>query len=84
VEIPWPGLEAYLDYRLGLPSTPEPADPGALRDDVARTLAGLPAEALTWRPELVIALGTRPAPRSGASEAPGQHAVAREAVAQLG
>jgi SAM-dependent methyltransferase len=59
VEIPWPGLDRYLDYRLGMPSTPEVADVAALRHEVAGAISALPVQELTWRPELVIGVGTR-------------------------
>jgi len=30
VTVPWPGVDAYLDYRLAMPSTARPTDVSAL------------------------------------------------------
>jgi hypothetical protein len=59
VEVPWPGLDAYLEYRLSMPTTATVGDLAALRQDVAQALVGLSADELTWRLRLVIGLGTR-------------------------
>lgn len=81
VEIPWPGVDSFVDYRVGMPTTPDPTDLDALRDAVARALAGWSTEALTWRPGLIVAVGTRPSRRSGGSQPPGEHTATHETIA---
>jgi SAM-dependent methyltransferase len=63
VEVPWPGVDAWLDYRLGMPSTRGRSDESALADvrrELAATIAALTPAELSWRPALVLALGRRP------------------------
>jgi hypothetical protein len=59
VEVPWPGVDAYLDSRLSMPSTARPADLATLRAEVRLRLAELPAQQLVWRPGMVIGVGRR-------------------------
>jgi len=60
VEVPWPGAEEFVAYRLAR------VNPGALATDLAtvhreavEAVAALPAEQRTWCPRLVLALGHR-------------------------
>lgn len=57
VEIPWPGIDAYLDYRLSMPSTAQVIDDVELRAELRRALGSLPPDALTWRPRVIVAVG---------------------------
>jgi hypothetical protein len=59
VEVPWIGVDSYLDYRLGMPSTPEPTDRRRLRAEVVGELAGLSADELVWRASVVVGVGWR-------------------------
>jgi hypothetical protein len=59
VTIAWPGVDAYLDYRLGMPSTPRPRDLAALRAVLAEKVDALPSAACEWHAALVIGLGVR-------------------------
>jgi hypothetical protein len=63
VEIPWPGAEAFVGYRLAMVNARAlvPDLDAFLRDVVAR-LNALPARDLDWRPELVLGLGRRTRP----------------------
>lgn len=56
VEIPWPGIDAYLDYRLSMPTVAALDDPAAVRAELRPALAALPADELVWHPRLVIAV----------------------------
>ena len=60
VDVPWPGVDAYLDYRLAMPTTPRVVDVAGVRHEVATTLADVPPGELTWRPHLVLGAGWRP------------------------
>lgn len=58
VDVPWPGPEAYVDFRLALsPDLGELREP--LRAEAVAAVAALPDDALAFRPELLLALGTR-------------------------
>jgi hypothetical protein len=59
VAIPWPGVEAYVAYRLAMPTTARAADERALVDRARAALAGASPEALTWRASVVVAVGRR-------------------------
>jgi ubiquinone/menaquinone biosynthesis C-methylase UbiE len=58
VDVPWPGPERFVDYRLDLALAPAGA-----RDDVRRravaAIAALDPAALRWRPRLVLGVGRR-------------------------
>ena len=58
VEVPWPGVDAYLAYRLSMPSSEAPVDE-ALVAELREALATLPSDALAWRPEIVVGVGRR-------------------------
>ena len=57
VEIPWPGIDSYLDYRLSMPSTAQVIDDVELRAELRSALGSLPPDALTWRPTVIVAVG---------------------------
>jgi SAM-dependent methyltransferase len=57
VEVPWPGIDAYLDYRLSMPSTTEVLGDAGLRAELQGALASLPAATLTWRPAIIVGVG---------------------------
>jgi ubiquinone/menaquinone biosynthesis C-methylase UbiE len=57
VEVPWPGIDAYLDYRLSMPSSARVLDDALLRTELHEALASLPTETLTWRPEIIVGVG---------------------------
>ena len=56
VEIPWPGVDAYLDYRLSMPTSSSAQD-HALRNELRQELLGLSAEDLVWRPRIIVGIG---------------------------
>lgn len=57
-ELPWPGPEAFVDYRLSLPGVASlvEGDPDFRREAIS-AVAALPAAACRWRPRLVLGLG---------------------------
>ena len=57
VEIPWPGADAYLDYRLSMPTSAQVVDDAELRAELGAALNALPPESLTWRPRVIIGVG---------------------------
>ncbi|MGH9139227.1 MAG: class I SAM-dependent methyltransferase [Acidimicrobiales bacterium] len=57
VEIPWPGVDAYLDYRLSMPTSAPVTDDVGLRAELHAALASLPPDALTWRPRIIVGVG---------------------------
>ncbi len=57
VPVPWPGVDAYVGYRISMPSTPRPADLPALRREVGEVLAELSPEELEWRAVVVVGAG---------------------------
>jgi Methyltransferase domain len=59
VEIPWSSSEAYLGYRLAMPTTPRVTDLDALRREVADALADLSPRELSWRARIVVGVGHR-------------------------
>lgn len=56
VEVPWPGIDAYLDYRLTMPTAAAVDDDAGVREELRPALAALEADQLMWRPRLVIAV----------------------------
>jgi ubiquinone/menaquinone biosynthesis C-methylase UbiE len=58
VEIPWPGVDEYLSYRLSMPTSAGVTDPG-LRSELRDVLLALPPEALVWRPGIIVGVGRR-------------------------
>jgi SAM-dependent methyltransferase len=59
VELPWPGVDAYLEYRLGMPSTPRPSDLEELREIVSTRVAALPSAARVWRAAIIVGVARR-------------------------
>jgi hypothetical protein len=60
VLVPWPGIEAFLDYRLSMASAAGlVGDTAALRRDAAAALAALPERQLDWHAALIVGLGRR-------------------------
>lgn len=60
VLVPWPGIEAFLDYRLSMASAAGlVSDAAALRRDAAAALAALPERQLDWHAALIVGLGRR-------------------------
>lgn len=60
VLVPWPGMDAFLDYRLAMVSTSGlAADVDGLREDVAAALATVPKRELDWQAQLVVGIGRR-------------------------
>lgn len=60
VEVPWPGVRAFVQFRLAL-AAPQlgGADVGAITADAEQAVGRLPNEARTFRPRLVLGLGRR-------------------------
>ena len=60
VTIPWPGTEAYLDYRLSMASTALlVADERAVRQEAAAALASLAEDELDWHAAVIVGVGRR-------------------------
>lgn len=59
VELPWPGVDAYLEYRLGMPSTSRPWDIDELRETVSTRVAALPRAACVWRAAIIVGTARR-------------------------
>jgi ubiquinone/menaquinone biosynthesis C-methylase UbiE len=60
VDVPWPGVAQFVDYRLAMTGVGHLVDdPDAVRAEAAAAIARLPAAALEWRPRLVVAIGRR-------------------------
>lgn len=70
-EVPWPGTEAFIRYRLSLMGAATLVrDLRALRREVEERIAALDRDDLVWRPRVVLGVGRRrPA---GVSGAPGR------------
>lgn len=60
VEVPWPGVDAYLDYRLAMPTSARVLDAASLRAELHDALRSVPPDALTWRPRIIVGVGQRP------------------------
>ncbi len=59
VEVPWPGADAFIDYRLGMMSAPAIDDLDAIRREARDTITKLSDESLRWRPRLILGFGHR-------------------------
>jgi SAM-dependent methyltransferase len=59
-ELPWPGTQAFIDYRLVMCGMASIIDAEVVRREAAAQIDELPRTALTWRPRLVLGLGRRP------------------------
>jgi SAM-dependent methyltransferase len=57
IEVPWPGVEDFVDYRLSMMGTDGlVADLEALRVEAIEAVSSLSLKALEWHPEIVIAV----------------------------
>ncbi len=62
VDVPWPGVDAWLAYRLGIPTAAglvSDDDQPHVRREVAAAIATLSPAELPWRARLVLGLGRR-------------------------
>lgn len=60
VEVPWPGTDAFIRYRLSLTGVSAiVTDPAAVMEEAAAGISRVPPEALRWRPRLVLGIGRR-------------------------
>jgi SAM-dependent methyltransferase len=60
VVVPWPGIEAFLDYRLSMASTAGlVADAETLRREATAALEALPDGELEWHAVLIVGVGRR-------------------------
>jgi SAM-dependent methyltransferase len=62
VDVPWPGVDAWLAYRLGIPTAAglvSDDDQPHVRREVAAAIATLSPAELLWRARLVLGLGRR-------------------------
>lgn len=62
VDVPWPGVDAWLAYRLGIPSAAglvNDDDHIHVRREVAAAIAALSPAELRWHARLVLGLGRR-------------------------
>jgi SAM-dependent methyltransferase len=57
-EIPWPGTDRFIDYRLSMMGPDrEIADVASFRREVAAAIDALPEDRRRWRPPLVLGIG---------------------------
>jgi ubiquinone/menaquinone biosynthesis C-methylase UbiE len=60
VTIPWPGTEAFLDYRLSMATTASlVADECAVRLEAAAAIASLAEDDLDWHASVIVGVGQR-------------------------
>lgn len=59
VEVPWPGVDAYLDYRLSMPTVRTIANDERVRDELRDAISALPPEDLRWRPGVIVGVAWR-------------------------
>jgi hypothetical protein len=61
VPLPWPGAQAFVEYRLSLLGIePLLADPQTVRRDAVAAVEALTPADLEWRPRLILGVGHRP------------------------
>jgi ubiquinone/menaquinone biosynthesis C-methylase UbiE len=66
VEVPWPGAEAFVDYRFSMSGLLARLDDvKRVRAEAVAAVKQLSKSDVTWRPRLVLAVGTRPPQASG-------------------
>ena len=58
-EVPWPGTQAFIDYRLSMSGVVSLIDADEVRRVATREIDALPQESLVWRPRLVLGVGRR-------------------------
>jgi hypothetical protein len=60
VEVPWPGVEAFVDYRMTMTGVGDMiADLAAARAEAIAEIQELSPSELAWRPRLVVGVGRR-------------------------
>lgn len=60
VGVPWPGVEAFVDYRMSMTGVvPLIDDPADVRAEGIERINALPREDLDWTPTLIVATGRR-------------------------
>lgn len=60
VEVPWPGVEKFVDYRMSATGVTDLIDdPAAARSEAIAEIEALPEAELRWRPRLVLGMGRR-------------------------
>jgi ubiquinone/menaquinone biosynthesis C-methylase UbiE len=60
VEVPWPGVEGFVDYRVSSTGVTEMIDDlAAARAEAIAEIEALPEPELKWQPRLVLGLGAR-------------------------
>ncbi|MCA1841646.1 MAG: methyltransferase domain-containing protein [Actinobacteria bacterium] len=59
VEVPWPGIDAYLDYRLSMPTSAPVVDDADLRAELRHALGALSPASLAWHAGIVVGVGRR-------------------------
>jgi SAM-dependent methyltransferase len=60
VEVPWPGTDAFIQYRLSLSGVSALiADPAAVMEEAAARISSLGPDALRWCPRLILGIGRR-------------------------
>lgn len=59
VDIPWPGVDPYLRYRVSMPTSAEVAIDDDLRGEVRAAIDALSPEELIWRPRVIVGVGVR-------------------------
>jgi SAM-dependent methyltransferase len=61
VEVPWPGTQRFIDYRLSMMGPSQKIDDvAALRKEAADAIDSLSEEERRWNPPLVLGIGVRP------------------------
>jgi ubiquinone/menaquinone biosynthesis C-methylase UbiE len=59
VDVPWPGAERFVDYRLSLPTGSSACNRQEIKRDAVAALSRLDPESLHWQPRVIVALGQR-------------------------
>jgi ubiquinone/menaquinone biosynthesis C-methylase UbiE len=66
VEVPWPGAEAFVDYRFSMSGVLARLDDvKGVRAEAVIAVKQLSKSEVTWKPRLVLAVGTRPPQAAG-------------------
>lgn len=60
VDVPWPGTDRFVDYRMAMTGVIALVDePEKVRAEAVAVIDSLPGEALLWAPRLVLGMGGR-------------------------
>lgn len=59
VDVPWPGVDAYLDYRLSMPTITAIGTDTGVRGELRDAIGALPPEDLRWRPRVIVGVAWR-------------------------